>query len=74
MFITCYLSFSHALECYVCTDQEGNKEKCLKSTKICEQHQDTCLTEIKWGSTPYWSQGAKKTILCLKKMFHEKRM
>lgn len=60
IFITCYLSFSHALECYVCTDQEGNREKCLKSTKICEQHQDACFTEIKWGSTPYWSQGAKK--------------
>ncbi|XP_012241319.1 uncharacterized protein LOC105680802 [Bombus impatiens] len=67
LFIACCLSFSHALECYVCTNQEGNREKCLKSTKICEQSQDTCLTEIKWGSTPYWSQGAKKQFYVSKR-------
>lgn len=48
------------LECYVCTDQEHNKEKCLNTIKTCEQGEDVCLSEIKWGSTPYWSQGAQK--------------
>ncbi|KYN40318.1 hypothetical protein ALC56_05263 [Trachymyrmex septentrionalis] len=47
--ITC-VSLGHALECYVCTDQEGNQEKCLNTIKTCEPGQDTCLTEIKWGS------------------------
>ncbi|XP_012282667.1 CD59 glycoprotein [Orussus abietinus] len=54
----CYLG--NALECYVCTNQEDNKEKCIKSIKTCEQGEDVCLTEIAWGSTPYWSQGTKK--------------
>jgi len=48
------------LECYVCTDQEHNKDKCLNTIKTCEQGEDVCLSEIKWGSTPYWSQGAQK--------------
>jgi hypothetical protein len=38
------------LECYVCTDQEHNKEKCLNTIKTCEQGEDVCLSEIKWGS------------------------
>lgn len=45
-----WMFVGHALECYVCTDQEGNREKCLRSTKTCEQGQDACFTEIKWGS------------------------
>lgn len=40
----------HALECYVCTDQEGNQDKCLNTIKTCEQGQDSCLTDIRWGS------------------------
>ncbi|KAL0893755.1 hypothetical protein ABMA27_013893 [Loxostege sticticalis] len=48
------------LECYVCENQEDNNEKCVKTIKTCEHNQDVCLTEIRWGSTPYWSQGAKK--------------
>lgn len=56
-----YLIFAaSALECYVCKNQEDNNEKCTKTIKTCEFNQDVCLTEIKWGSTPYWSQGAKK--------------
>lgn len=49
-----------SLECYVCENQEDNIEKCVKTIKTCEFNQDVCLTEIKWGSTPYWSQGAQK--------------
>lgn len=49
-----------SLECYVCENQEDNDEKCVKTIKTCEFNQDVCLTEIKWGSTPYWSQGAQK--------------
>jgi len=38
------------LECYVCTDQEHNGDKCLNTIKTCEQDEDVCLSEIKWGS------------------------
>lgn len=35
-------------------------EKCLNTIKTCEQGEDVCLSEIEWGSTPYWSQGSIK--------------
>jgi hypothetical protein len=38
------------LECYVCTDQERNGDKCLNTIKTCEPDEDVCLSEIKWGS------------------------
>lgn len=49
-----------ALECYVCANQTENTEKCLNTIKTCEQGEDVCLTEIRWGSQPYFSQGALK--------------
>ncbi|KAI4476793.1 hypothetical protein M0804_013237 [Polistes exclamans] len=64
---TVNIVIGHALECYVCTNQEDNTDKCLKSLKTCEQGEDVCLTEIKWGSTPYWSQGAKKQFYISKR-------
>ncbi|CAG5012454.1 unnamed protein product [Parnassius apollo] len=50
----------NSLECYVCENQEDNNEKCVKTIATCVYGQDVCFTEIRWGSTPYWSQGAKK--------------
>ena len=29
-----------SLECYVCTDQDGNTEKCLTTIKTCDYHHD----------------------------------
>lgn len=58
--VALFVSKVVGLECYVCENQEDNNEKCVKTIKTCEYNQDVCLTEIKWGSTPYWSQGAKK--------------
>ncbi|XP_045445559.1 uncharacterized protein LOC123653608 [Melitaea cinxia] len=55
------------LECYVCDSQEDNSEKCIKTIKTCEYYQSVCLTEIKWGTAPYWSQGAKKQYYITKK-------
>ena len=50
-----------SLECYVCTDQETNTGKCGTTIKTCDYQQDWCLSEIRWGSTPYWvPQGAEK--------------
>ncbi|XP_018324502.1 uncharacterized protein LOC108736538 [Agrilus planipennis] len=58
---------SGALECYVCHNQEANNEKCLNTIKTCEYGEDVCLTEIKWGSTPYWQQGALKQFYVSKR-------
>ncbi|XP_065201627.1 UPAR/Ly6 domain-containing protein cold-like [Planococcus citri] len=60
-FIICSIfSTSFALECYVCTNQQDNHEKCLNTIKTCEQGEEMCLSEIKWGSPPYWSRGSEK--------------
>ena len=40
--------FVHSLECYVCEEQEGNKDKCAKTTKQCQEHEDACMTNIQW--------------------------
>lgn len=42
------------LECYACTRQDGNKDKCVKTTKQCEEHQDICISTIEWGLPRYW--------------------
>ena len=39
-----------SLECYVCTTQNGNTEKCLRTIRTCEPGEDYCLTTIAWGS------------------------
>lgn len=48
------------LECYVCSNQTGNTEKCLNTIKTCEPFENVCGTEIRWGSQPYFSEGALK--------------
>uniref|UniRef100_A0A8D8ZMK0 Uncharacterized protein n=1 Tax=Cacopsylla melanoneura TaxID=428564 RepID=A0A8D8ZMK0_9HEMI len=59
-FIFLPIQMCKGLECYVCTNQEANTEKCLKTIKTCDQEEDACLSTINWGSPPYWSQGATK--------------
>lgn len=54
------VNFVAGLECYVCSNQTGNVEKCLNTIKTCEPGEDVCGTEIRWGSQPYFSQGALK--------------
>ncbi|XP_018575158.1 uncharacterized protein LOC108913970 [Anoplophora glabripennis] len=54
------ITFSVALECYVCDKQEDNKGKCVTTIQTCNYGEDVCLSEISWGSTPYWQQGALK--------------
>jgi lymphocyte antigen 6 complex locus protein D/E/F/G6/H len=50
-----FVSLGAALECYTCTVQDNNKEKCVKTTKQCEQYQDCCVTEVRWAIPPYWT-------------------
>lgn len=56
-----------ALECYVCSNQTDNTEKCLNTIKTCEPGEDVCFSEIRWGSTPYFSQGALKQFYVSKR-------
>lgn len=48
------------MECYVCSNQTDNTEKCLNTIKTCEPGEDVCLSEVRWGSTPYWSLGDQR--------------
>lgn len=59
LFAVC-INTCQALECYVCTNQTDNQEKCLNTIKTCEMGEDVCMTRIRWGSQPYFSQGALK--------------
>uniref|UniRef100_T1JK87 UPAR/Ly6 domain-containing protein n=1 Tax=Strigamia maritima TaxID=126957 RepID=T1JK87_STRMM len=56
-----------ALECYVCNNQDGNYDKCVKTVQTCDQFQDWCLSTVKWGSLPYWQKGAPKMYYIGKK-------
>jgi len=56
-----------SLECYVCTEQEGNIEKCLSTIRTCDGEEDTCQSVLRWGSTPYWSQTAEKQYYVTKR-------
>lgn len=66
IYFVCHILGS-ALECYVCSNQTDNAEKCLNTIKTCEQGEDVCLSEIRWGSQPYFSQGALKQYYVSKK-------
>lgn len=44
----------------MCDSQEDINGKCVKTIKTCKYDEDVCLTEIRWGSMPYWQQGALK--------------
>ena len=43
------LYLGSALECYACENQDSNKDKCIKTTKQCLEHEDICITKIRWG-------------------------
>lgn len=49
------LATGTALECYVCEDQDSNTDKCIKTTKQCEENEQLCITLVKWGIPPYWT-------------------
>ncbi|GIX82040.1 uncharacterized protein CEXT_331641 [Caerostris extrusa] len=60
------------LECYVCDNQDSNYDKCTKTIKTCDIAEDRCLSEVRWGSTPYWDSTGK-TILHIQNMLHTER-
>lgn len=67
-----YNSTGSALECYVCANQTDNSHKCLNTIKTCEPGEDVCLSEIRWGSTPYFSMGAQKQFYVSKRCAQKK--
>ncbi|CAO1380064.1 unnamed protein product [Diamesa tonsa] len=67
------LDATFGLECYVCTNQDDNSEKCLNTIKTCEPDEDVCKTEIRWGSTPYWDFGAPKQFYVSKSCATKKK-
>jgi hypothetical protein len=36
------MSGCFALECYVCEQQEGNDDECIKTVRMCQRYEDTC--------------------------------
>ncbi|XP_054707696.1 uncharacterized protein LOC129217422 [Uloborus diversus] len=66
--ILTFLPFAvQCLECYVCDNQDSNYDKCIKTIKTCGIAEDRCLSEIRWGSTPYWDSTGKKQFYISKK-------
>lgn len=59
LFLAC-VPTCFALECYVCTSQDKNNEKCTETIKTCDPTETRCLTEVRWGSTPYWAPSGEK--------------
>ncbi|XP_064474799.1 UPAR/Ly6 domain-containing protein cold-like [Ornithodoros turicata] len=50
----------YCLECYICERQDNNNEKCTATINTCDPGQERCLTEVRWGSTPYWAPTGEK--------------
>jgi len=49
------ISIVSSLECYACLNQDNNRDKCVTTTKQCDQFQDACTTYVRWGIPPYWT-------------------
>lgn len=52
------IAVCNAQNCYVCHEQETNDGKCATTVEECDYGQDHCLSEVGWGSTPFWEIGA----------------
>lgn len=65
--ISSAIEHSEQLECYVCSSQPDNKNKCAETVKTCDLAQDQCLTEVRWGSAPNWALTDQKKTFISKK-------
>ncbi|CAF1231747.1 unnamed protein product [Rotaria sp. Silwood1] len=50
-----FLSVTNGLECYVCEQQEGNDDKCIKTVRMCQRYEDTCATLILYTTPHEWT-------------------
>ena len=44
----CIIFAAYGLECYVCTGQEHNDDKCTKTVNTCLFDQTACMTRVEW--------------------------
>jgi hypothetical protein len=58
--LSLFITQVSGLECYVCKNQEDNKDKCVETVRTCNSTQNRCLTEVRWGGTPYWAPSGEK--------------
>ncbi|XP_054168125.1 uncharacterized protein LOC128965449 [Oppia nitens] len=74
LIINCLLTFYNVgcLECYVCKNQENNKDKCVETVRTCDLTEDRCLSEVRWGSTPYWAPTGEKQFYVSKRCASKK--
>ncbi|CAH8600552.1 unnamed protein product [Heterobilharzia americana] len=42
------IPFKLALECYVCTNVEGNWNECIRTVQTCDPSQDTCQSIVQY--------------------------
>uniref|UniRef100_A0A5K3FB48 Low affinity cationic amino acid transporter n=1 Tax=Mesocestoides corti TaxID=53468 RepID=A0A5K3FB48_MESCO len=62
--VSSHLYLGLCMECYVCHNQEGNRDKCVKTSMQCLQDEDTCMTNISYTVPPYWEPfGDRKHFL-----------
>lgn len=61
------ISCGFALECYVCTGQFDNRDKCIKSSVQCRQEQDACTTHIQWKAPEFWTPRSEKIHILTKR-------
>ncbi|CAF1233443.1 unnamed protein product [Rotaria magnacalcarata] len=55
LLIVGFLSITYGLECYVCEQQEGNDDKCVKTVRMCQRYEDTCATLILYTTPHEWT-------------------
>ncbi|CAF2785034.1 unnamed protein product [Rotaria sp. Silwood2] len=55
LLILSFLSVTNGLECYVCEQQEGNDDKCIKTVRMCQRYEDTCATLILYTTPHEWT-------------------
>ncbi|XP_013391281.2 uncharacterized protein LOC106159527 [Lingula anatina] len=65
LFISPHIS-ALALECYECRDQDNNNDRCVKEHKLCDPHQDACITQVEWKVPPYWTPRADRIFYITK--------
>ncbi|TGZ69645.1 hypothetical protein CRM22_003621 [Opisthorchis felineus] len=53
--VSVLISRGVGMECYVCRNQEGNRDKCIRTTMQCLEDQLSCITNITYRIPPYWS-------------------
>nr|XP_046911963.1 uncharacterized protein LOC124492975 [Dermatophagoides farinae] len=55
-----FQSMVTSYECYVCNNQEDNNGKCIRTVRTCNLDDNSCMTVVRWGSTPYWDPTGQK--------------